>query len=202
MASPIPWTEVKALSFDIFGTFTQQDEGMYKNISSSLLGPYLPQDRDVVMEKLHKYDGETQRSAPSTTQPDVLATSFKKYAEELKVVESGKATQGQVDDAAKDYGSQMPIWPAFPGKTEGQNVFVRHLLIIPFLIGRHCQGDTDARQAIQAYSTQQCRQGDLCKSTSGTSKRLRLRCNLHCTGHWQLQARFEELLLLAGPREE
>lgn len=114
MASTIPWTKVKALSFDIYGTLVDWEGGIAASARATALGPYLPKDHKDLLLGIEKHDTTVQRENPTMLQSDVIAEGLRRYARELRVVEDGKLTQDQVDQAAKDYGGRIGEYPAFP----------------------------------------------------------------------------------------
>ncbi|OQO12125.1 hypothetical protein B0A48_02765 [Cryoendolithus antarcticus] len=108
----INWQEVKALSFDIYGTLVDWESGIYSAASASALGPYLP-SRKETLGRLDEHDRAVQREHPTMLQRDVIAEGLRRYASELEVVKDGKLTQVLVDETAKTYGSAIGSYPAF-----------------------------------------------------------------------------------------
>ncbi|KAK6443235.1 hypothetical protein LTR95_000060 [Oleoguttula sp. CCFEE 5521] len=108
----INWHEVKALSFDIYGTLVDWESGIYSAASASALGPDLP-SRKETLGRLDEHDRAVQREHPTMLQRDVIAEGLRRYASELEVVKDGKLTQVQVDETAKTYGSAIGSYPAF-----------------------------------------------------------------------------------------
>ena len=72
MASPIDWTSVKALSFDIFGTLVDWESGIYDAARASAVGPYLP-SRSETLNGIDDHDVEIQSQNPTMLQCDVIA---------------------------------------------------------------------------------------------------------------------------------
>ena len=114
MASVIPWTKVKALSFDIYGTLLDWENGIADSARATGLGPYLPKDHMQLMLDIEKHDTTVQRENPTMRQSDVIAEGLRRYARELKIVEDGKLTQDQIEQACKEYGGRIGEYPAFP----------------------------------------------------------------------------------------
>ena len=92
MASHIPWTEIKALSFDIFGTLVDWENGIAQSARATALGPFLPAEHKQLMLDIEEHDTNVQAETPGMLQSDVIAEGLRRYAKELKVVENGKLT--------------------------------------------------------------------------------------------------------------
>ncbi|QIX02080.1 hypothetical protein AMS68_007597 [Peltaster fructicola] len=111
--SAIPWTHIKAMSFDIFGTLVDWEGGMWAGVKASAIGPYV-HDRQQVMAMLSKHDNAIQVESPTMLQRDVIAEGLKRTAIELKLVGAGKLTEVDLDATAKEYGNTIGSYEAFP----------------------------------------------------------------------------------------
>ena len=131
MASSIPWTKVKALSFDIYGTLLDWENGIAQAARATAIGPYLPKDHKKLMLDIENHDTTVQKEHPTMHQTDIIAEGLKRYAAELKLVEDGKLTQDQVDQACKEYGSKIGEYPAFPDTVEAMQRLGKHYKLIP-----------------------------------------------------------------------
>lgn len=131
MASSIPWTKIKALSFDIFGTLVDWENGIAQSARATALGPFLPKDHKQLMLDIEKHDTTVQREHPDKLQSDVIAEGLRRYAKELKVVEEGKLSQDQVEQACKDYGSKIGEYPAFPDTIDAMQRLTKYYKLIP-----------------------------------------------------------------------
>ena len=131
MASEIQWTKVKALSFDIYGTLLDWENGIAQSARATSLGPYLPKDHKQLMLDIEKHDTTVQRENPTMRQTDIIAEGLQRYAKELKVVEDGKLTQDQVEQACKDYGGKIGTYPAFPDTVAAMQKLGKHYKLIP-----------------------------------------------------------------------
>ncbi|KAK3725186.1 hypothetical protein LTR37_000697 [Vermiconidia calcicola] len=131
MASAIPWTKVKALSFDIYGTLVDWENGIAQAARATALGPYLPEDHKQLMLDIEKHDTTVQREHPAMQQSEIIAEGLRRYARDLKVVADGHLTQDQVEQACKEYGSKISEYPAFPDTVEAMQRLGKHFKLIP-----------------------------------------------------------------------
>ncbi|KAF2171293.1 hypothetical protein M409DRAFT_50755 [Zasmidium cellare ATCC 36951] len=131
MANSIPWTQIKALSFDIYGTFTDWENGIAKAARATALGPYLPKDHRELMLSIERHDTTVQREYPTWKQRDIIAEGLRRYAKELKVVENGHLTQDQIEDAVKSYGGKIGTYPAFEDTVAGVQKLGKRYKLIP-----------------------------------------------------------------------
>lgn len=112
-ASPIPWSRIKALSFDIYGTLIDWENGIASAARATALGPYLPDSHADLLYAIERHDTTVQREFPGKSQSEVIAEGLRRYADELGVISSKKLTPEQVDAACKDYGAKIGSYPAF-----------------------------------------------------------------------------------------
>lgn len=126
----MPWTSFKALSFDIFGTLVDWESGIYNAAKASVVGPYLP-SRGETLNGIDEHDVKVQAEYPTMLQSDVIAEGFRRYVRDLKLVEDGKLTQEQVDQAAKEYGSKIGEYPAFRDTVEAIQTLGKYYKLIP-----------------------------------------------------------------------
>ena len=131
MSSPIDWTKIKALSFDIYGTLIDWENGIASSARATAVGPYLPKDHKDLMLAIERHDTTVQRENPTMRQSEVIAEGLRRYAKELKVVETGNLSQAQVDDAAKQYGSKIGAYPAFPDTVAAIQSLGKRFKLIP-----------------------------------------------------------------------
>lgn len=131
MGSEIPWKQVKALSFDIYGTLIDWENGIAQSARATALGPYLPKDHKQFLLDIERFDTTVQKEHPSMRQSDVIAEGLRRYAKELKVVEDNKLTQHQVDEACKEYGTRIPTYPAFSDTVEAMQRLAKHFKLMP-----------------------------------------------------------------------
>lgn len=131
MASSIPWTKIRALSFDIFGTLVDWENGIAQSARATALGPFLPKEHKQLMLDIEKHDTTVQRENPGMLQSDVIAEGLRRYAKELRIVEDGKLSQDQVEQACREYGTKIGEYPAFPDTIDAMQRLGKHFKLIP-----------------------------------------------------------------------
>ena len=109
----IPWTEIKALSFDIYGTLVDWDAGMAEAFARTAVAAHVP-DRAAALDDLRRRDRALQAERPRTLQRDVLSEGVRGLAADPELVADGKLTQAQIDASAAAYGSAIGDYAAFP----------------------------------------------------------------------------------------
>lgn len=130
MASGIPWTHIKALSFDIYGTLIDWENGIAKAAKATALGPHLPKDHKELMLGIEKHDTTVQVENPTMKQSQIIAEGLRRYAKELKIAETGSLTRDQIEQAAREYGNKIGEYSAFPDTvTAIQSLGKRYKLI-------------------------------------------------------------------------
>ena len=131
MSSTIPWTQVKALSFDIYGTLVDWEKGMATAALATSLGPYLPQIHQELMDGIHKHEYALHRETPTMLQTKVTAEALRRMAQDLKVVQNGYLTEDQVEEATQEYAKHMGDVPAFPDTVAAIQSLGRRYKLIP-----------------------------------------------------------------------
>ena len=129
-AAVIPWTRIIALSFDIFGTLVDWEGGIDRSARATALGPYLP-ERETFLRDLAKCDTEVQREHPTMLQRDIIAEGLQRYVKSLGLVEQGRLSQEEVDNACKEYGGQIGSYEAFPDTVEAIKRLGKHYKLFP-----------------------------------------------------------------------
>ena len=115
-------TDYKALTFDVYGTLIDWESGMIaglKPLTDRLARP-LPRDR--VLEAHAFYESTCQRYTPAKSYRDVLATVYKRLAEEWGLDASW--------EEAQVYGRSVEHWPAFPDSAEALAYLKDHYALI------------------------------------------------------------------------
>ena len=130
MASPIDWTSIKALSFDIYGTLIDWESGIYNAARSSTIGSYLP-SRAETLAGIDAHDVKVQAQNPTMLQSDVIAEGFRRFVQDLGLVADGKVTQADVDQAAKEYGAKIGSYPAFEDTVKAIQSLGKRFKLIP-----------------------------------------------------------------------
>ncbi len=131
-AANVPWTRIRALSFDIFGTLVDWEGGIVSSARATSLGPHLPKDNKQFLLDIEKHDTPIQRDNPTWLQSDVIAEGLRQYAlQDLKVVEEGKLTEKEVDEACREYAGKIGTYPAFPDTVAAIKRLGKHYKLIP-----------------------------------------------------------------------
>ncbi|KAJ9630729.1 hypothetical protein H2203_001253 [Taxawa tesnikishii (nom. ined.)] len=130
MSSTIPWKDFTVLSFDIYGTLIDWESGIYNNLTSSPLGPYLPSTRKEVLENFENYERAVQSETPTLKQAQIQERCLQRYAKDLNVVPS-KLSEEQVNSAAKAFGDSLGTWPAFPDSVKATKRLGKHYKLVP-----------------------------------------------------------------------
>lgn len=131
MVDALPWTDIKALSFDIYGTLIDWENGIIDSARHTSLAPFLPRDSRQLLLDIERHDTQVQREQPETVQSEIIAEGLRRYAKELKVVENGNLTSDQVEAAVKEYGSSIGRYPAFPDTVKAIQALSKHYKLIP-----------------------------------------------------------------------
>ncbi len=110
----------KALSFDVYGTLIDWESGMLK-----ALAPLTDQQNlscDAILEAHAYHESTCQRLTPGKNYSDVLATVYKRLAEEWGL----PATWAE----AQTYGRSVEHWPAFPDSADALAYLKQHYKLI------------------------------------------------------------------------
>jgi len=129
--SDIPWSQVRALSFDIYGTLIDWESGIVSSARATALGPHLPGDRRKLLLEIERHDTAVQQEKPTMRQTGIIAEGLRRYAQELKVVENGHLTEEQVEHAVREYSSKIGTYPAFPDTVRAIQRLAARFKLIP-----------------------------------------------------------------------
>ncbi|KAF2768861.1 HAD-like protein [Teratosphaeria nubilosa] len=127
----IPWTTLKSLSFDIYGTLVDWQNGLVDAALGTPIGPYLPQDSSQLYNALRSHDESIEEERPRSLKADVKAEAFRRLAKDLGLFEDGKASDNDVERSAKMYGGAIGTFPAFPGTANAVQRLSKHYKLIP-----------------------------------------------------------------------
>lgn len=108
----IDWTKIKALTFDIYGTLVDWDAGVIRAARATALGPYLPSG-DEFLSAVEKHHARIEREQPRMRKSDINAEGLRAYATDLKLLEQGKLTEEEIEQAAKQFGGSIGGFEAF-----------------------------------------------------------------------------------------
>jgi 2-haloalkanoic acid dehalogenase type II len=131
MADTIPWTSIKALSFDIYGTLIDWENGIASAARSTALSLYLPYSHKDLMIGIESHDVEVQREHPTMLQRDSIAEGLRRYAKQLGIVEKGYLTEREVEDAVKQYGGMIAGYPAFEDSVAAIQRLAKRYKLVP-----------------------------------------------------------------------
>lgn len=109
----IPWRDIKALTFDIYGTLVDWDRGLVRAARATALAPFLPSDDNAVLTALETHLKRIEREQPRMRKSEINAEGLRVYARDLGVVESGKLTSEEVEKAAGEFGGCIGGFEAF-----------------------------------------------------------------------------------------
>jgi 2-haloalkanoic acid dehalogenase type II len=101
------------------------------------------------MLDIEKHDTTVQHENPTMRQTDIIAEGLRRYAAELKVVEDGKLTQDEVEQACKEYGGKIGEYPAFPDTVEAMQRLGKHYKLIPLSNVDHKSFDVSLAKALK-----------------------------------------------------
>ncbi len=103
-------TDYKVLTFDCYGTLIDWESGMMQALESltSRVGAAL--DRDAILEAHARHESSQQRQTPAKPYREVLATVYRRLAEEWGVPTTW--------DDCLAYGRSVGDWPAFEDSAE------------------------------------------------------------------------------------
>lgn len=113
-------SDYKALTFDVYGTLIDWESGMIAGLAPLTDG--LDLTRDQVLEAHAHHESTCQRVTPGKNYRDVLATVYKRLAEEW-----GRAATWE---EAQIYGRSVEHWPAFPDSVEALAYLKDHFKLI------------------------------------------------------------------------
>lgn len=127
----IPWSQIRALSFDVFGTLIDWETGIYTAAHATLLGPHLPSSRAELLAAIERHDTAVQHEQPTLLQNAVIAEGLRRYARELRIVETGKLRADQVEAAVSEYGARIGDYTAFPDTVAALRRLGKRFRLIP-----------------------------------------------------------------------
>lgn len=114
MATEIPWTSIRALSFDVYGTLVDQNNGTIAAARETSLNNFLPSDDTELLEGITKHSRDLEQEHSPMRKSDINVEAFRRYASELGIEGEGRVSKDDIDSAASNFGSKMGTFPAFP----------------------------------------------------------------------------------------
>ena len=115
-------TDFKALTFDCYGTLIDWESGMIAGLEPLTSRAAQPLTRDEILQAHARHESGQQTQTPSKLYPDILATVYKRLAEEWGVSGSWEECQR--------YGQSVKDWPAFADSAESLRYLKQHYKLI------------------------------------------------------------------------
>ena len=112
----------KALTFDVYGTLIDWETGMVNGLRPLTDQLSQTKSRDEILEAHAFHESTTQRFTPAMNYRDILATVYKRLAEEWGLKASWSACQ--------TYGCSVEHWPAFPDSAEALAYLKQHFRLV------------------------------------------------------------------------
>ncbi|KAK4993853.1 hypothetical protein LTR50_000066 [Elasticomyces elasticus] len=127
---PIPFKEIKALSFDIYGTLIDWETGIAQAYHASPLSPHLPTSLSTLLHASESHERAAQAEHPTWPYPAILRETFLRYARSLALPPSSISTAA-LDEAATHFAASIGAWPAFPDTVAAIKQLRAHFKLIP-----------------------------------------------------------------------
>lgn len=114
--------DFKALTFDCYGTLIDWETGIFTGLRPLIAKVGRELSRDEVLEAHAFHESSTQAQTPAKRYPELLATVYKRLAEEWGV----HASWGE----SLAYGASVSAWPAFPDTAESLRYLKQHYKLV------------------------------------------------------------------------
>lgn len=115
-------TDFKALTFDCYGTLIDWETGMIEGLSPLTSRVSRPLSRDEILEAHARHESSQQLWTPGRPYSQVLASVYKRLAEEWGVAVS------YAEQVA--YGQSVKNWPAFPDSLGALQYLKKHYKLV------------------------------------------------------------------------
>lgn len=115
-------TDFKALTFDVYGTLIDWESGMIGGLKPLTDKVSQSLSRDDILEAHAHHESTTQRWTPSKKYSDLLATVYRRLAEEWDVEVTWEECQA--------YGHSVRQWPAFDDSRAALAYLKQHYKLI------------------------------------------------------------------------
>lgn len=130
MTSPIPFKDIRVLSFDIYGTLIDWETGIYQTLHATPLHPHLPPTRQQTLEAFETLERAVQKERPTEKQSAINAEVVRRYARQLGLVPD-TLSEREVDEAAVGFGAAIGTWPAFPDTVAAIEKLQQRFKLVP-----------------------------------------------------------------------
>ncbi|KIW06814.1 haloacid dehalogenase, type II [Verruconis gallopava] len=126
-----PLTSFKLLSFDVYGTLIDWEEGIYRALMATQPFATLPaghelRDRKTLLKEAEKRERAVQVANPSAEYALVLSEAYKRLVSDYKLEAAGGVAEG-----AESFGNSVGAWPCFPDTLEALNRLKKHYYLVP-----------------------------------------------------------------------
>ncbi|WP_102108582.1 haloacid dehalogenase type II [Oceaniglobus roseus] len=115
-------TDYTGLSFDVYGTLIDWESGMITGLKPLTDRLNREMTDDAILEMHARHESAAQAQTPARPYSAILATVYRRCAEELGVPTDW--------EACERYGASVPDWPAFPDSAEALAYLKEHYLMI------------------------------------------------------------------------
>lgn len=115
-------TGFKALTFDCYGTLIDWESGMIEALKPLTERAGRALTRDAILEAHARHESEQQAQTPAKVYRELLATVYRRLAEEWRVSVSW--------DECVAYGRSVRNWPPFPDSAEALAYLKRHYRLV------------------------------------------------------------------------
>ena len=115
-------TEFTTLTFDCYGTLIDWESGMIKGLEPLTDQLESEISRDDVLAAHARYESFQQAQTPAKLYPNILATVYKRLAEEWRLSASW--------DECLRYGESVKDWPTFPDSADALAYLKEHYKLV------------------------------------------------------------------------
>lgn len=115
-------SDFKVLTFDCYGTLIDWETGIFTALQPLLARARPALDRDRVLEAHAYHESTAQARTPAKRYPDLLATVYKRLAEEWGLSPAWGEAQA--------YGASVAAWPAFADSADALAYLKDHFKLV------------------------------------------------------------------------
>lgn len=115
-------SDFKALTFDVYGTLIDWESGMVEGLRPLTSRLDREPGRDEILEAHARHESFQQRQTPARRYPDLLATVYRRLAEEWGAQASWSECRA--------YGQSVGQWPAFEDSAGALRYLNRHFKLV------------------------------------------------------------------------
>lgn len=122
-------TKYKALSFDIYATLIDWEEGIFRALlpllSRRAKEPSSEEalSRQSLLQAYTKHEHAQESAHPNLAYPSILSLVYKALASDL-------AIESVTEEEANEFGNSIGNWPAFPDAVEAMKELAKHYHLI------------------------------------------------------------------------